>query len=120
MLQGLVEIIKLWCEEEYRKSEKEKEALEAIRNALQATKIYAAQIREGRLRDREREFELSDLWSKAAVRARHLSSDLSHRLGEKGDYWLEPESWTADAIFNTGISIEQIDAELSKLLGYIS
>lgn len=114
-----MEILKLWREEEYRKSEKEEEALFAIRDALQATKTYAAQVREGRLRDRERELELSYLWSKAAVHARHLSSDLSYRLGEKGDYWLEPESWTADAIFNAGISIEQIDAELSKLLEYI-
>jgi len=116
MLQGLTELLKYFRDERHYKRRQQDQALLAIRQALQETKQYLALRNRGEARSIEKEHELSNLWSIAGVHAREFGPDLARRLGEKSSYWLEPENWHVDEIYENGIKIERIDMEVSELL----
>ena len=117
MLKGLTELLKYFRDERHYKREKQDEALMAIREALQRTKEYLALRDQGAERDIEIEHTLSNLWSIAAVHAREFSGDLVRRFGDKSSYWLEPQNWHVEEIYDAGIKIERIDMEVNELLG---
>lgn len=117
MLKGLTELLKYFRDERHHKRDKQDQALMAIREALQETKQYLALRDRGGERSIEKEHELSNLWSIAGVHAREFGPDLARRLGEKSSYWLEPENWNTDEIYEAGLKIERINMEVSELLG---
>ena len=119
MLKGLVELLKYFRDEDHWESEKKDAALNAIRDALQETKVYITRLNNGSEEDRDKEIELSNLWSKASIATRHVDRELAKRLGTKGNYWLAPETWTLDDIYEEDIKLERIDAELSEMLEYL-
>lgn len=117
MLKGLTELLKYFRDERHYRREKQDEALIAIREALQSTKEYIVLRDTGVERDIEKEHALSNLWSIAAVHAREFSPDLARRFGDKSSYWLEPQNWHVDEIYDAGIKIERINMEVNELLG---
>ena len=117
MINGLTELLKYFRDERHYKREKQDTALLAIRDALQKTKQYIALRNREENRDINQEHELSNLWSIAAVHAREFSPDLAKRLHKKSDYWLMPENWRIEEIYDAGIKIEKIDNEVNELLG---
>ncbi len=117
MVAGLTELLKYFRDERHYKSENRKKALIAIQNALQKTKQYIAlRDNQNKPRDIAIEHELSELWSTAAIYAREFSSDFAQRLHKKGNFWLNPEEWKFDEIYDAGIKIERIDMEVNELL----
>lgn len=116
MLKGLTELLKYFRDERHYKRDLQDQALLAIRQALQETKQYLARRARGAERSIEKEHELSNLWSIAGVHAREFGPDLARRLGAKSSYWLEPENWDTDEIYEAGIKIERINMEVSELL----
>lgn len=117
MIAGLAELLKYFRDERHYKSDKRTAALLAIQKALQKTKEYIT------LRDHQNiprniaiEHELSELWSIASVHARAFSPEFAKRLHLKGNFWLNPDEWEFDEIYDAGIRIERIDMEVKDLL----
>lgn len=119
MFKGLTELLKYFRDERHWESERKEAALNAIRDALQETKAYITLLNNGSEKDKAKELELSNLWSIASIAARHIDRELAKRLGVKGNYWLESETWSLDDIYDANIKLERIDAELSEMLGYL-
>lgn len=117
MTKGLTELLKYFRDERHYASEKRTKALVAISNALQKTKQYIV-LRNDHLKPRniEKEHELSDLWSQASIFAREFSPEFAKRLQVKGNYWLNPDEWEFDEIYDSGIHIDRIDMEVQDLL----
>ena len=116
MIKGLTELLKYFRDERHYKREKQDQALMAIREALQRTKEYIALRERGEERDIEKEHSLSNLWSIAAIHAREFSRDLARKFGNKSSYWLEPQNWHIEEIYDAGIKIERINEEVNELL----
>lgn len=117
MLKGLTELLKYFRDERHYRSEKRTEALLAISRALQRTKEYISlRDNQNTPRDITVEHELSTLWSEAAVYAREFSPEFAKRLQIKGNFWLNPDEWEFDHIYDAGIQIDRIDMEVNDLL----
>lgn len=117
MIAGLTELLKYFRDERHYRSKNRKEALIAIQNALQKTQQYISlRDNQNKPRDTTIEHELSTLWSTAAIHAREFSPDFAQRLHLKGNFWLNPEEWEFDEIYDAGIKIERINMEVNDLL----
>jgi len=117
MIKGLTELLKYFRDERHFTSEKRTKALVAISEALQKTKQYIILRNEhNKPRDLQKEHELSDLWSQASIFAREFSPEFAKRLQVKGNFWLNPDEWDFDKIYDSGIHIDRIDMEVNDLL----
>ncbi len=102
----------------YYKDEKKDAALLAINHALIETKKYLEKNRGKEDPDREKEYELSELWAQAATKARYASTDLAGRLQDKSAYWSESLEfrWSSDEVLSRRIDIDSIEAQIKELL----
>ncbi len=50
------------------------------------------------------------------ISVRDISRDLAKRCYIKAGYWNDPDSWTFEKVKRKRISLEEINAELSKLI----
>lgn len=91
-----------------QRSEKTDQALLALYAALNETKAYLQQRKEGAARDQQREFALASLWHRASIPLRELDTELSERCFLKGGYWMEPDAWTDEKVKQSGITIDQV------------
>ena len=98
------------------KDEQRTIALHAMNKALTATKKYIEFMGVNGPADREREFELAELWAAAATNARHASGALAERLNDKSLYWAEPLKWSKEEVLLKKIDIESVQAEVKRLL----
>jgi hypothetical protein len=92
------------------------EALLAMQAALIKTKKYLEESKGKKCFDREREYELSQLWADAAIKARYASSDLSSRLSDKSLYWSDQFEWSADEVREKGIELSSLQEKIQTLL----
>lgn len=118
MFNAIAKAYKTWSENKHLKASERVEALALVRKALQETKIYVESRNQGAERNKEKELELSNLWSEASIYARKIDPDLAQRLHQKGNYWLNPDNWSIEEVFESGIKLERIDAELLEALEY--
>ena len=98
------------------KDEQKDAALEAINRALFASMKYVEEQQRSNLPNREREFELAELWANAAARVSHASSELSVRLQDKSVYWTKPIKWSRDEVLEKRIDFEAIQREIRQLI----
>lgn len=98
------------------KSERKDAALEAIYKALFASLRYVDEQRESNQPDRQREFELAELWADAAVKVGHASQQLSLRLHDKSIYWASSIKWSREEVLLKRIDFEAVQHELKALL----
>ncbi|WP_323775124.1 hypothetical protein [Alcanivorax sp.] len=112
---SITDLIVAFIEERRANRDRDDALYESLRQALQSTKKYIEEEKEGG-RDRQKEYLLSDLWSNAASQVVKYDRDLADRLFQKGDYWLTPETWGEEDIYNAGIAIERIDMEIKEHL----
>lgn len=91
-------------------------ALEAINMALFASMRYVEEQQRSNQPNREREFELAELWANAAARVRHASSELSERLQDKSLYWAKPIRWSREEVLEKRIDFEAIQREIRQLI----
>jgi hypothetical protein len=92
------------------------EALLAMQAALIKTKRYLEDSKGKKCFDRGREFELSELWAEAAIKARYASGDLSSRLSDKSLYWSDQFEWSADEVREKGIELNSLEEKIKSLL----
>jgi len=98
------------------KDEQKDAALEAINKALFASMKYAEEQRQSGQPDREREFELAELWANAAARVRHASDELAMRLQDKSVFWSQQVKWSREEVLLKRIDFEAIQHEIKQLL----
>ncbi len=113
MLNG----VGLWITRRERQEERDDAAVGSVLDAVNKTKLYLSRRERGEDADRDVESELVGLWTTASVHIRRTDVDLAQRLGDKADYWTNPESWTAEQVAAKRIQIDEIDAAAKRLLG---
>src|SRR5580658_4063310 len=91
-----------------RRTKKVDEALYALYAALNETTKYIHERNDGKRRDRNREYHLAQLWEKASVPIRHIDGTLAARCFAKGNYWMNPDSWTNVRIRASGITLDEM------------
>lgn len=69
----------------------------------------------GRRRPDERNRELVDLWSDAALKMSVFDGQLARRLRQKAEYWNVSANWSVSECQHTGIMMEQIEKSLELL-----
>ena len=99
------------------RSAKTDAALAALYKALNKTKPYLELRANGGARDRDREFEIAEVWHEASIPLREIDKDLAKRCFIKGGYWLEPETWDDATIKRKGIAFSQVLSATEELLG---
>jgi hypothetical protein len=70
-----------------------KETFKAFSRALHETILYLAHLERGGAYDRQKEIEISRLWSDAAVEMAPFDPGLANRCIVKGNGWLDPKVW---------------------------
>jgi len=99
-----------------QRTEKIDQALLALYVALAETKSYIEDRKNGKRRDRRREYELARLWHSASIPLRAIDRDFAHRCFLKGSYWMEPDTWDKKRVDETGIAIDAVFDATRKLL----
>jgi hypothetical protein len=96
------------------KTREGKEALIAIKKALLETRRHV-ELSAG-VRNRDKEFDIAELWSDASVKARSLNLDLANRLLDKSKYWGDKIVWSEQEILEKEIDFDSIEATLDALM----
>jgi hypothetical protein len=102
--------------ERHYQDEKMDAALAAINKVLIKTKEYIETNEVGNCFDREEEYNLSQLWSEAAAKARYASKELAERLQNKSLYWSEDLKWSREEVLSRQIDIDSIQEQVMILL----
>lgn len=116
MISPLQKLLDTFQRERHYKDQKKDEALLAIQHALIETRRYIEESGGVKCEDREREYELSQLWAQASVKARHASSALAVRLNDKSMYWADELQWSQADVEKRGIELAEIQKQISVLL----
>ena len=100
-----------------KENEKKKDrALRAVSYALDETYLYYRDMKNGHLKDRDREAQLVKLWSAAAIPLRHFDLYLANICDRKSEYWIAPESYTNEDIEKLGIKLSDVRRAYRKLM----
>lgn len=91
-------------------------ALRAVSYALDETYLYYRDMKNGHLKDRDREAQLVKLWSAAAIPLRHFDLELANICDRKSEYWLDPEIYTDEDVIKLGIRLGDVRGAYRKLM----
>ena len=116
MIEGLKALLEYFRDERHRREDKADAALAAIYAAANETKLYIRSTQRTGKSNRQKEEELSRLWTSAAVPIRHFNRDLAERCLMKGRYWVDPASWTVEQIVLFRIGIDEVFEAARELL----
>ena len=91
-------------------------ALREISTALKETQIYYAGISRGNERNFETESQLAKYWAAAAIPLRHIDAELAMTCEHKAEYWVSPETWSADRVTEVSIQLQSVSIAYKKLI----
>lgn len=118
LLAPLLNLLGIFQKERHYQSDKTDAALLAIQKALIETKKYAEVSSDRKVSNREKEYELSQLWAEASVKARHASEDLANRLNDKSLLWSATFEWSREEILAKRIDFDSIEGTIRELLSH--
>jgi len=116
ILDRLLHVLGLIRDGKVKKSTHTDKALLALYAALSETKAYISSLAEGKPRDREHEHKLANMWHRASIPLRYIDPDLARRCFDKGNYWMNPESWSDARIEKNRIALDQVLESTRDLL----
>ncbi len=116
ILDKLLNVVGLIRDGKIKKEVHTDEALFALYAALSETKAYISSLAEGKPDDRKHEHKLAHMWHKASIPLRYIDPDLAKRCFDKGNYWIDPNSWSEASIKENRIAIDQILESIRELL----
>jgi len=91
------------------------EALTKIFKAANSTQNYLAnRVVQGQ--NREKEEDLSWLWTEAGLALRKFDHELADRCLIKGQYWTSPDNWTDEQVQSANIKLERVFSEARALI----
>lgn len=102
--------------ERHYQDDKMDAALAAINKALIQTKQYIEKSEGTNCTDRAEEYNLSQLWSDPAAKARYASKAFAERLQNKSLYWSEDLKWSRHEVLSKEIDIDSIQEQVQVLL----
>ena len=112
-LQGLLTYFQ---KDRHVRDDKKDAALLAMKKALIESRKYV-EFSEGKnCFDREKEYELAQLWADAAVKVRYASEDLAMRLNDKSAFWSDQFKWSRKEILERRIDFDSVEASINDLL----
>ena len=109
-------VLGLIRDQKKQRTEQIDQALLALYAALAETRSYLSDLKDGKRRDKKREFAIARLWNTASVPLRQIDKDLAERCFLKGGYWMEPEAWDQKKIEAKGITIDSVFEATRQLL----
>lgn len=115
-IEPLQNLLSWMQKERHLKDQRIDEALVAINSAMLATKKYIEQSGGVKCHDRQLEYELAQMWSNAAIKARHASQELAARLQDKSAYWSDQFEWSTDEVFERQIDLGGLQQQVRDLL----
>ena len=117
VLLGPLQSLLGWFQKNRQHQDSQKDvALEAINKALIASMKYSEEQSESQTPNRDREFELAELWANAATKVRHASIELAERLQDKSVYWSRQIKWSREEVLLKRIDFAAVQHEISLLL----
>jgi hypothetical protein len=116
LLGPLNSLLEYFRRNRHYRDEKKDAALLAISQALTETQKYIELSGGTKCFDREREHNLAQLWRDAAIKSRHVSTDIATKLNEKSEHWSDNLEWSSDEVLRKGIDIPAIQAVVTSLL----
>ena len=117
VLLGPLQSLLGWFQKNRQHQDAQKDvALEAINKALIASMKYSEEQSESQTPNRDREFELTELWTNAATKVRHASIELAERLQDKSVYWSRQIKWSREEVLLKRIDFAAVQHEISLLL----
>lgn len=116
-LAPLKGLLNTFQKERHYKDDKKDAALLAIQAALLQTRRYIEKSGGDKSFDRDEEYRIASLWAEAAVKARHVSSDVALRLNDKSTYWSDRFEWSREEVIERAIDLASIEHDLNALLG---
>ena len=117
VLLGPLQSLLGWFQKNRQHQDAQKDvALEAINKALIASMKYSEEQSESQTPNRDREFELAELWTNAATKVRHASIELAERLQDKSVYWSRQIKWSREEVLLKRIDFAAVQHEISLLL----
>jgi hypothetical protein len=99
-----------------KRTREDEQALKALSDAYHATQAYYSSRHGGAAGNRQREWEIANLWDRLSIQLRKRDERLASQLGLKSRYWREGALWNDEQIRDAGIGLEQIWAEANVLL----
>ena len=93
-----------------------KGAVRVLQEAVLNTQAYVAQLDRGTPVNRQVERSLAEAWQRAAGEFYGLDGVLAERLQLKGEYWIQPESWTDQQVLEANISLQHVAEYTRQLL----
>lgn len=114
-LGPLQNLLSSFQSERHYKDARKDEALSAIYDALIETKKYVELS--GGTQDREKEYQLAQMWAAASVKARHVSRELGIVMKGKSEYWSDTIEWSREEVVDKGIDFDALEDVISALLG---
>ena len=122
--EALIELIDLFRGERRYNKKLTDAALNAISEAIVATRSYEGRARIPKTkaldpikRDRDEEVRIGGLWQAAAIKTRNVSAEFANRLNDKALYWFLEFHWSAEEVVSRKIDWTSIDNEVRTLLG---
>lgn len=116
LLGPLQKLLEYFQRDRHFRTKQKDDALAALQLALTKTLEYLERSNGEKGFDREVEFELSQAWSDAALRIRHVSRELAQRLAVKAEYWADRLDWSLDEVVERRIQLGEIREELNQLI----
>ncbi|TWT17110.1 hypothetical protein FQY83_17375 [Luteimonas marina] len=116
LLTPLQKLLEFFQKDRHHKDAQKDAALLAVSEAINATLKYEEESGGQKGFDRAQEYKLSQLWSDASVKVRHISRDLSRRLGEKTEYWADKLEWAPSELVERKIRLVEIRQAFRDLL----
>lgn len=114
-LPQLVQVLRASTPTDLEYHADKEQAIRVLRSAVKETRSHLQEIEEGRRRPDERNRELVDLWSDAALKMSAFDGQLARRLRQKAEYWNVSANWSLSECQHTGIMMEQIEKSLELL-----
>jgi len=95
------------------RDEKIDTALNQIYKALTQTQSYIHRESE---RNKDKEYQLSELWYRASIPLRHVDKELANICYLKGGYWSSADTWTALETGEYDIDLSNVEYKIHELL----
>jgi hypothetical protein len=116
ILDLLVAVLPPWIEKQMNRRKDADAAVSAVLEASTATTAYAADTQNAP-RQRDRELELTKLWTAASVAIRRIDPEFAQLLHMKAEYWCDPTRWSDEDVRRAGISLKDVKARARSFLG---
>lgn len=113
LLSPLQSILDTFQSKKHYQNKNVDSTLLSIKKALLETKKYIETSNE--TRDRNKEYELSELWVEASIKAKRAKMDWII-LDKKSKYWEDSNIWSKKRVLDNGIDIPSMEKQIDILL----